>query len=321
MFTDKPNAPQPAYADIHPTPFEILDKRAKGLFNGTAKLERLYVGCRWAEGPAWFAGGRYLLWSDIPNNRIMRWDETDGSTSVFRQPSNNTNGHTVDRQGRLVSCEHLGRRVTRTEHDGSITVLADRWKGKRLNSPNDVVVKSDGSIWFTDPAYGIDWDYEGERAESEIGACNVYRIDPASGEVTLVIDDMVRPNGLAFSVDETKLYVADTGASHKDNGPRHIRVYDVAGKGGTKAKGGKLFAECTAGMFDGFRLDEEGRIWTSAADGVHLYHPDGTLIAKVHVPEVVANVCFGGRHRSRLFICGTTSLYSLFTLVRGAKTY
>ncbi|MCZ8108372.1 MAG: SMP-30/gluconolactonase/LRE family protein [Burkholderiales bacterium] len=321
MFTDKPNAPQPAYADIHPTPFEILDKRAKGLFNGTAKLERLFVGCRWAEGPAWFAGGRYLLWSDIPNNRIMRWDETDGSTSVFRQPSNNTNGHTVDRQGRLVSCEHLGRRVTRTEHDGSITVLADRWKGKRLNSPNDVVVKSDGSIWFTDPAYGIDWDYEGERAESEIGACNVYRIDPSSGEVTVVIDDMVRPNGIAFSVDETKLYVADTGASHKENGPRHIRVYDVAGKGGTKTKGGKLFAECTAGLFDGFRLDEDGRIWTSAADGVHLYHPDGTMIAKVHVPEVVANVCFGGRHRSRLFICGTTSLYSLFTLVRGAKTY
>ncbi len=321
MFTDKPNAPQPAYADIHPTPFEILDKRAKGLFNGTAKLERLYVGCRWAEGPAWFAAGRYLVWSDIPNNRIMRWDETDGSTSVFRQPSNNTNGHTVDRQGRLVSCEHLGRRVTRTEHDGTITVLADRWKGKRLNSPNDVVVKSDGSIWFTDPAYGIDWDYEGERAESEIGACNVYRIDPASGEVTLVIDDMVRPNGLAFSVDEAKLYVADTGASHKENGPRHIRVYDVAGKGGTKAKGGKLFAECTAGLFDGFRLDEAGRIWTSAADGVHVYHPDGTLIAKVHVPEVVANVCFGGRHLSRLFICGTTSLYSLFTLVRGAKTY
>ena len=167
MFTDKPNAPQPAYADIHPTPFEILDKRAKGLFNGTAKLERLYVGCRWAEGPAWFAGGRYLVWSDIPNNRIMRWDETDGSVSVFRQPSNNTNGHTVDRQGRLVSCEHLGRRVTRTEHDGTITVLADRWKGKRLNSPNDVVVKSDGSIWFTDPAYGIDWDYEGERGERE----------------------------------------------------------------------------------------------------------------------------------------------------------
>jgi len=321
MFTDKPNAPQPAYADIHPTPFEILDKRAKGIFNGTAKLERLYVGCRWAEGPAWFAGGRYLVWSDIPNNRIMRWDETDGSVSVFRQPSNNTNGHTVDRQGRLVSCEHLGRRVSRTEHDGTITVLADRWKGKRLNSPNDVVVKSDGSIWFTDPAYGIDWDYEGERGESEIGACNVYRIDPASGEVTCVADDFVRPNGLAFSADESKLYVADTGATHKENGPRHIRVFDVAGKGGTKLKGGKVFAECTAGLFDGFRVDEDERIWTSAADGVHLYHPDGTLIAKVHVPEVVANVCFGGRHRSRLFICGTTSLYSLFTLVRGAKTY
>ncbi|MHB2167880.1 SMP-30/gluconolactonase/LRE family protein [Alsobacter sp. R-9] len=321
MFTDKPNAPQPAYADIHPTPFEILDKRANGLFNGTAKLERLYIGCRWAEGPAYFPAGRYLVWSDIPNNRIMRYDETDGSVSVFRQPSNNTNGHTVDRQGRLVSCEHLGRRVTRTEFDGTITVVADRYKGKRFNSPNDVVVKSDGSIWFTDPAYGIDWDYEGERAESEIGACNVYRVDPASGEVTMVADDFVRPNGIAFSVDESKLYIADTGATHVENGPRHIRVFDVTGKGGTKLKGGKVFATCTAGLFDGFRLDEDGRIWTSAADGVHVYHPDGTLIAKVHVPEVVANVCFGGRHRSRLYICGTTSLYSYFTLVRGAKTF
>ena len=214
-------------ADLSGTPFEVLDKRFAGLVNGVAKLERLYTGCRWAEGPAYFAAGKYLLWSDIPNNRIMRWDETDGTTSVFRQPSNNTNGHTVDRQGRLISCEHLGRRVSRTEFDGSITVLADRYQGKKLNSPNDVVVKSDHSIWFTDPAYGIDWDYEGERSESEIGRCNVYRIDPQSGEVSLVADDFERPNGLAFSPDESKLYIADTGATHVENGPRHIRVFDV----------------------------------------------------------------------------------------------
>ncbi|WP_460449494.1 SMP-30/gluconolactonase/LRE family protein [Alsobacter sp. SYSU BS001988] len=300
-------------------PYEVLDPRAKGLFNKTAKLERLYEGCRWAEGPAYFPAGRYLVWSDIPNNRMMRYDETDGSVSVFREPSNNTNGHTVDRQGRLVSCEHLGRRVTRTEFDGTITVLADRWQGKRLNSPNDVVVKSDGSIWFTDPAYGIDWDYEGARAESEIGACHVYRIDPGSGAVDIVADDFKRPNGLAFSPDESKLYIADTGASHFENGPRHIRVFDV--QDGRSLKGGEIFATCTNGMFDGFRCDEDGRIWTSAADGVHVYDPDGTMIARINVPEIVANVCFGALRRNRLYICGTTSLYAYYVLVRGAKTF
>lgn len=304
--------------DLSYVPFEVLDPRFKPLVNGTAKLERLYTGCRWAEGPAWFEAGRYLLWSDIPNNRIMRWDGTDGSVSVYRQPSNNTNGHTVDRQGRLVSCEHLGRRVSRTEHDGSITILADRFEGKRFNSPNDVVVRSDGSIWFTDPAYGIDWDYEGQKAESEIGACHVYRIDP-NGTITRVADDFARPNGLAFSPDESKLYIADTGATHVENGPRHIRVFDVVD--GRTLRGGEVFATCTAGLFDGFRLDEDGRIWTSAADGVHCYDPDGTLIGKIRVPEIVANVCFGESRRNRLFICGTTSLYSYYTLVRGVKTY
>ncbi|WP_406856911.1 SMP-30/gluconolactonase/LRE family protein [Alsobacter sp. KACC 23698] len=300
-------------------PYEVLDPRAKGLFNKTAKLERLYDGCRWAEGPAYFPAGRYLVWSDIPNNRMMRYDETDGSVSVFREPSNNTNGHTVDRQGRLVSCEHLGRRVTRTEFDGTVTVLADRWQGKRLNSPNDVVVKSDGSIWFTDPAYGIDWDYEGARAESEIGACHVYRIDPDSGAVDIVADAFKRPNGLAFSPDESKLYIADTGASHFENGPRHIRVFDV--QDGRSLKGGEIFATCTNGMFDGFRCDEDGRIWTSAADGVHVYDPDGSMIARINVPEIVANVCFGALRRNRLYICGTTSLYAYYVLVRGAKTF
>jgi gluconolactonase len=238
--------------------------------------------------------------------------------SVYRQPSNNTNGHTVDRQGRLVSCEHLGRRVSRTEHDGSITVLADRFEGKRFNSPNDAVVRSDGSIWFTDPAYGIDWDYEGEKAESEIGACHVYRIDP-NGTITRVADDFVRPNGLAFSPDESKLYIADTGATHMENGPRHIRVFDVVD--GRTLRGGEVFATSTSGLFDGFRIDEDGRIWTSAGDGVHCYDPDGTLIGKIRVPEIVANVCFGESRRNRLFICGTTSLYSYYTLTRGVKTY
>jgi gluconolactonase len=302
-----------------PAPFEVIDERFRKLCNKTAKLEKLYEGCRWAEGPAYFPAGRYLLWSDIPNNRIMRYDECSGWTSVFRQPSNNTNGHTVDRQGRLVSCEHLGRRVTRTEFDGTITVLADRWNGKRLNSPNDVVVKSDGSVWFTDPAYGIDWDYEGERAQSEIGACNVYRIDPQSGACEIVCDDFVRPNGLAFSPDESKLYIADTGISHVENGPKHIRVFDVVD--GRTLRGGEVFATCTNGVFDGFRFDEDGRLWTSAADGVHCYLPDGTLIGKIHVPEVVANICFGALRRNRLYICGTTSLYAYYVLVRGAKTF
>ncbi|MBX3581958.1 MAG: SMP-30/gluconolactonase/LRE family protein [Rhizobiaceae bacterium] len=300
--------------------YEIFDPRFGKLINGNASVRQLYTGCQWAEGPVWFAAGRYLLWSDIPNNRIMRYDETDGSVSIFRQPCGNTNGHTVDRQGRLVSCEHSGRRVSRTEFDGSITTIADNWQGKRLNSPNDVVVKSDGSIWFTDPSYGIDTDYEGDAAESEIGRCNVYRVDPASGKVDAVITDMERPNGIAFSLDESKLFVADTGRTHVEGHPAHIMVFKVAASG-KKVSGGKPFAECTAGLFDGFRLDEQGNIWTSAADGVHCYAPDGTLIGKVNVPEVVANVCFGGSKRNDLYIAGTTSLYMVRLMVNGAKTY
>ena len=298
--------------------YETIDPRFNALFNGNARLDLLYTGCKWAEGPAYFGGGRYLVWSDIPNNRQMRYDETDGSVSVFRSPSNYSNGNTVDRQGRQVTCEHGERRVTRTEHDGTITVIADRFEGKRFNSPNDVVVKSDDSIWFTDPAYGIDSDYEGHKSESEIGRCNVYRVDPKSGGITAVITDMVRPNGLAFSIDEKKLYVADTGRTHGPQNPKHIRVFDV---NGDKLSGGREFAECTAGLFDGFRLDVDGRIWTSAEDGVHCYDPDGTLIGKIHVPEVVANVCFGGVKRNRLYICGTTSLYAIYVMTNGAKTY
>ncbi|MEZ0170163.1 SMP-30/gluconolactonase/LRE family protein [Microvirga sp. TS319] len=296
-----------------------LDERFRRLINPTARLEKLAEGCRWAEGPAYFPAGRYLVWSDIPNDRMMRFDETSNTVSVFRAPSGYSNGNTVDREGRLVTCEHGNRRVTRTEHDGSITVIASHYEGKRLNSPNDVVVKTDGSIWFTDPAYGIDSDYEGHKAESEIGACYVYRVDPQDGSIGIVADDFVRPNGLAFSPDEKKLYIVDTGATHVMDGPRHIRVFDVGEHG--RLTGGSVFATCTSGLFDGFRLDDEGRIWTSAGDGVHCYESDGTLIGKILVPETVANVVFGGAKRNRLFICATTSLYAIMLPVNGAKTF
>ncbi|MBD9491762.1 SMP-30/gluconolactonase/LRE family protein [Ensifer sp. ENS11] len=297
--------------------FEIVDQRFANLVNHSARVEQLYTGCRWAEGPAYFAAGRYLVWSDIPNDRMLRYDETDGHVSIFRQPSNFANGNTTDRHGRLVTCEHGGRSVSRTEHDGSITTVADRWNGKRLNSPNDVVVRSDGSIWFTDPAYGIESDYEGHKAESEIGACHVYRVDPATGAVAAVITDMVRPNGLAFSLDEKKLYVVDTGRTHGPDLPAHMRVFDVNEAGAIS--GGRVLADCTVGLFDGFRLDDEGRIWTSARDGIHCYHPDGTLLGKVRVPENTANCVFGGPKRNILYICATSSLYAVRLMVNGAR--
>ena len=299
--------------------YEVLDPRFARLFNGSARVDKLFTGCRWAEGPAYFAAGRYLVWSDIPNDRMMRYDETDGSVSVFRHPAGYSNGNTTDREGRLVTCEHGGRRVSRTEHDGTVITIADKWKGKRFNSPNDVVVQSDGTIWFTDPAYGIETDYEGHKAESEIGSCYVYRVDARTGTVDAVITDMVRPNGLAFSPDEKKLYVVDTGRTHGPQHPAHMRAFNVGAKG--KLTGGKVFADCTAGLFDGFRVDTEGRIWTSAADGIHCYHPDGTLIGKVKVPEVTANCVFGGPKRNVLYICGTTSLYSVRLMVNGLKLY
>lgn len=305
------------YGEIDGTGFEVIDRRFEACFVGHARVERLWTGARWAEGPAWFAAGRYLLFSDIPNDRLMRFDETDGSMSVFRHPAMNTNGNTVDRQGRLVSCEHRGRRITRTEFDGAVKVLADRWNGRRFNSPNDVVVKSDGSVWFTDPDYGIMSDYEGDRAETEIGACHVYRWDPASGQVDAVATDFVKPNGLAFSPDERVLYVADTGGSHVADGPRHIRRFEVKPDGRSLGDS-RVFAACRNGLFDGFRCDGEGRIWTSTGGGVDCYLPDGTLIGAVRIPEIVANVAFGGAKRNRLFVCGTTSLYSVFLTVTGA---
>jgi gluconolactonase len=294
--------------------FIVLEPRFRALAMGNVHVEKLYTGCRWAEGPAWFAAGRYLVWSDIPNDRMMRYDDTDGSVSVFRQPADNSNGNTTDRAGRLVTCHHRTRCVSRTEHDGSVTVLASHWQGKRLNSPNDAVVKSDGSIWFTDPSYGIDSDYEGDAAPSEIGACHVYRIDP-SGALEAVATDFEKPNGLAFSPDESKLYIVDTGYSHGAHFPRHIRAFDVDG---SRLSGGGVFAESQVGMFDGLRVDTNGNVWTSSGDGVRCYAPDGTLIGIVRIPEVVANCCFGGAKRNRLFICGTTSLYATYLNARGA---
>jgi gluconolactonase len=303
---------------MYPPEIEVLDDRFAKLALDNVRFERLYAGCRWAEGPAYLAAGKYLVWSDIPNNRVLRYDETSGAVSVFLAPADNHNGHSVDRQGRLVCCEHRTRCVSRIEHDGTRRVLADRFEGKRLNSPNDVVVKSDGSIWFTDPTYGIDSEYEGDAAPQEIGASNVYRIDAESGAVTAAATDFVKPNGLAFSPDEKLLYIADTGFSHVKNGPRHIRVAEV-GADGRSLGPARLFAESTAGLFDGFRVDTKGHIWTSAADGVHVYAPEATLIGKIKIPEVVANVCFGGPKGNRLYVCATSSLYAIYVNARGAS--
>ncbi len=304
------------FGEIEGGGFEVIEPEFAQCFVGHARLERLWTGGRWSEGPAWFGGGRYLIWSDLPNNRLMRYDETDGSVSVFREPSGYANGNTVDAIGRLLTCEHLNRRVTRTEHDGSLTVLADRFEGKRLNSPNDVVVKSDGSIWFTDPDYGIIADYEGACAEREQAGCHVYRIDPHSGKLTCVADDFDHPNGLAFSPDEKQLFIADSGATEGDGRPKHIRRFDAT-PDGSLSRVSVVFATCPAGFFDGLRIDQAGRVWASSAQGVQCYSPDGRLLGRVRVPEMVANLTFGGRMRNRLFICGTTSLYAVYLKING----
>ena len=296
--------------------FEVIDPRFRSLTFPNVHVEKLHTGCRWAEGPAWFAAGRYLVWSDIPNDRMLRWDETDGSVSLFRQPSMHSNGNSVDLQGRLVTCEHRGRCVSRTEHDGSRSVLASHFEGKRFNSPNDVVVESDGSVWFTDPSYGIDSDYEGDAAPSEIGEQRVYRVDAGSGAIGIVASDFVQPNGLAFSPDESLLYIVDTGATHRDDGPHHVRRFRVKANGALS--GGEVFATCPVGLYDGLRVDVHGNLWLSAGDGVHCHAPDGELLGKVLVPETVSNLCFGGPKRNRMFICGTTSLYSVYLNTRGA---
>lgn len=297
-------------------PFEIHDPRFSSLIVGSARLEELYSACRWAEGPVWFEDAQQLLWSDIPNQRIMRW-VPGGGASVFRGASNFSNGNTRDRQGRLVSCEHGTRRVTRTEPDGSITVLADSYQGRRLNSPNDVVVRSDGTIWFTDPTYGIMSDYEGYKSDPEQTSRNVYRLAPDTGELSVVVDDFLQPNGLAFSPDETRLYVADSGASHKESAPRHIRVFDVVD--GRTLENPQVFCHLDSGFPDGIRLDVQGNLWSSAMDGVHCFSPDGTLIGKIKVPQTVANLTFGGPRRNRLFICATNSVYSIYLATNGAQ--
>lgn len=294
---------------------EAIDRSFGKLVLKNTHLDTLWTGGRWLEGPAWFGDSRTLVFSDIPNNRMLRYDATTGGVAAFRSPSENSNGNTRDRQGRLVTCEHRTRRVTRTELDGSLTVLADRFAGKRLNSPNDVVVSSDGAIWFTDPTYGIDSDYEGDAAPSEIGASHLYRVDPVSGEVAIAADDFAKPNGLAFSADEGRLYVADTGATHHPDGPRHIRVFEVSPDGALH--GGQVFSTCDAGLYDGFRLDGHGNIWSSAGDGVHCLNPDGALIGKIRIPETVANVCFGGPKRNRLYICATRTLFATYLNTTG----
>jgi len=300
--------------------FVIVDPAFRRLVKTSARVERLWSGARWSEGPAWFEALRSLVFSDIPNDRLLRFDATTGAVGVLRAGQGRfANGNTVDRQGRLVSCEHGTRQVTRTEPDGTITVLADRFEAKRFNSPNDVVVKADGTIWFTDPSYGIDSDYEGFKGESEIGGDHVYRLDPRDGRLTIVADDFVRPNGLAFSPDERRLYIADSGGSYYDDGPRHLRAFDVAEDG--RLGGGAVIATCDVGVYDGFRVDSEGRIWTSAGDGVHALAPDGVLLGKIRVPERVANLCFAGPRLNVMLITATTSLYEVRLPVNGAKTY
>lgn len=281
-----------------------------------AAVERLATGFRWSEGPVWFGDGRFLLWSDIPNNRMMKWEEETGAVHVFRKPSNNANGNTRDRQGRLVTCEHDARRVTRTEHDGTITVLADRYEGKPLNSPNDVVVKSDDSVWFTDPPFGILGHYEGHPATPELPA-NVYRIDGRTGQVTVATADVPRPNGLCFSPDETRLYVVVSGAT-----PREIRVFDVV-DGGTKLAAGRLFVNAGSGVPDGMRFDTDGNLWCGwgggeGQDGVAIFDAGGTLIGRILLPERCANLCFGGVKRNRLFMAASQSLYALYVNAQGA---
>jgi gluconolactonase len=297
---------------------EVIDKRFKSKV-GNAAIERIATGMRWAEGPVYIRDYRCLIWSDIPNNRMMRWNEEDGHVSVFRQPSNYTNGNTRDRQGRLLSCEHDSRRVTRTEHDGTITVIIDSYDGKKLNAPNDIVVAADDSIWFTDPGYGIFGNYEGHKADSEQPP-RVYRVDGKSGKATIVTDTFDKPNGLAFSPDEKKLYIIDTGLTH--GGRSNMRVFDV---GTGKVTNDKVFAENFApGFTDGVRTDIDGNVWCSMGwadpkeDGVRCYAPTGDLIGKIHLPETCANLAFGGPKRNRLFVCGSTSVYAVYVETQGA---
>ena len=305
-FHPSPRYPDPAVVSLDPS----FDRYRLGL----AKVERLATGMRWAEGPVWLGDMRALVWSDVPGNCMYRWDEETGATSVFRKPSHNGNGNTRDRQGRIITCEHLTRRVTRTEHDGKITVLADSFEGKPLNSPNDVVVKSDGSVWFTDPLFGILGFYEGHKAEPEL-PFNVYRID-ANGSISVAAQGINQPNGLAFSPDESILYIVESRST-----PRKILAYDV--NGGQALTNGRVFIDAGPGTPDGFRVDVDGNLWCgwgmgeTGLDGVHVFNPQGKPIGRIDLPERCANVCFGGVHRNRLFMAASTSLYSLYVNTQG----
>jgi len=294
----------------------VEDDRFRFLVQGNAWLETLHSGARWAEGPVWFGDSQTVVWSDIPNDRMLQWADGAG-VRVFRQPAGHANGNTRDREGRLLSCLHGGRGIARTELDGRVRTLVDRWDGKRLNSPNDLTVKSDGSVWFTDPPYGIMSDYEGHKADSEIGRANVYRFEPASGRIDVVSDDLDRPNGICFSPDERTLYVSDTSVSHDPAGHRHIVAFDVGDDGRLARR--RIFAEIDVGCADGFRCDVEGNVWTSAGDGVHCYSPQGERLGRIRVPETVSNLCFGGPRRNRLFITATTSLYAIYVAANGAQ--
>jgi gluconolactonase len=287
----------------------VADPRFAALIDPASTPRRLATGCEWAEGPVWLPAQVALVWSDIPNDRMLRWSEQGGVT-VFRQPSGKANGNTLDREGRLVTCEHLSHRVSRTEPDGTVVGLVERYQGRRLNSPNDLVVKSDGSIWFTDPPYGILTEREGRPRPSEIGANYVYRLDPERGAITVLAQDFDRPNGIAFSPDERLVYISDSGS------PRHIRVFEVEG-----AALGRdcIFAVLNRGVSDGFRVDVLGNVWTSAGDGVHVLSPEGTLLGKILLPEKASNCEFGGTGRSTLFITASTSLYAIEVLTVGAR--
>jgi len=297
------------------TSFDFTSPAFQALVLPNAPLITLGEGYAWLEGPVWCGDANQLLVSDIPNDRILRWTE-DAGVTLFRTPSGFANGHTRDRQGRLIGCSHQHRAIIRTELDGTLTILADRYQGKRLNSPNDVTVHSDGAIWFTDPPYGINTDYEGGKQIAELPP-RVYRLDPLSGDLTIVADDFVGPNGICFSPDEGRLYIAETGHQFVADGVSHIRVFDVAD--GRSLKNGRNFHKVAPGVADGFRCDQDANLWTSAGDGVHCLSPEGELLGKILTGGVVSNLCFGGRHRSRLFICASHTLMAIYTNVRGAQ--
>jgi gluconolactonase len=315
--------PEPTSPVPYPDPaVEAVDPRFAKYQIASAAVERLFTGARWAEGPVWIGDGGYLLFSDIPNNRMLRWLEETGEVTEFRSPSNYSNGNCRDREGRLITCEHDTRRVTRTEHDGSVSVLMDGFQGKKLNAPNDVVVHSDGAIWFSDPGYGIMSNYEGHKAAFELPAV-VYRLDPKTRAVTVVVSDLDKPNGLCFSPDEKLLYVVDSGTPKHPSDPRPIQVYDVVD--GVRLKNGRMFVNMSPGASDGIRCDVDGNVWSAAGwagkdyNGVHVFAPDGALIGKIHLPEPCANLCFGGAKRNRLFMTASQSLYSLYVGTEGVS--